>query len=264
MDRQAFRNRMQQLKQYREQNPGKTYLDFKKYAEGGEIPPNNKPIIPEEPQPYKGKLYKDRYGRKYTENQLADYYDNSSDEIDRFTGKPFVRGLKPVGDIEDAANATPVGDAISAYDTYKALKNKDWEGAGLAAMGLIPFMPMTVKQFRSKYNGDSNMFYQMKKDISGRKIDSRDDYYSLPTEQKAHMTQLREYMFQNNYISTRGETVDEKLLKKAIQEADKLDSMRGVARASRQFKSFNKYTKWFNSIPLLGIGAAAVYNNNQE
>lgn len=127
MDRQAFRNRMQQLKQYREQNPGKTYLDFKKYAEGGEIPPSNKPIIPEEPQPYKGKLYKDRYGRKYTEDQMNEYYDSSTDEIDRFTGKPFVRGLKPVGDIEDAANATPVGDAISAYDTYKALKNKDWE-----------------------------------------------------------------------------------------------------------------------------------------
>lgn len=29
MDREAFRNRMQQLKQYREQNPGKTYLDWK-------------------------------------------------------------------------------------------------------------------------------------------------------------------------------------------------------------------------------------------
>ena len=402
--------------QYRYNGLIGTFENIKYFANGGEIPPNNKPIIPEEPQPYKGKLYKDRYGRKYTEDQLADYYDNSSDEIDRFTGKPFIRGLKPVGDIEDAANATPVGDAISAYDTYKALKNKDWEGAGLAAMGLIPFMPMTVKQFRSKYkgitpkqkyktvshdyntsvnrnyvqnridealaydaavnskltqaknqtynvverlmddpsyierakqvktqfgddymqayadiinlynenplelpnverlnsgnsrarmqrnsngtysldpdiadisapvtehelshyadfkrnldrpdpHGDSNMFYKMKKDISGRKIDSRDDYYSLPTEQKAHMNQLREYMFQNNYISTRGETVDEKLLKKAIQEADKLDSMRGVARASRQFKSFNKYTKWFNSIPLLGIGAAAVYNNNQE
>lgn len=141
MDRQAFRNRMQQLKQYREQNPGKTYLDFKKYAEGGEIPPSNKPIIPEEPQPYKGKLYKDRYGRKYTEDQMNEYYDSSTDEIGRFTGKPFVRGLKPVGDIEDAANATPVGDAISAYDTYKALKNKDWGNAGLAALGLVPFVP---------------------------------------------------------------------------------------------------------------------------
>lgn len=115
--------------------------DINKVAEGGEIPPNNKPIIPEEPQPYKGKLYKDRYGRKYTEDQLADYYDNSSDEIDRFTGKPFIRGLKPVGDIEDAANATPVGDAISVYDTYKALRNKDWGNAGLAALSLVPFVP---------------------------------------------------------------------------------------------------------------------------
>lgn len=141
MDRQAFRNRMQQLKQYREQNPGKTYLDFKKYAEGGEIPPSNKPIIPEEPQPYKGKLYKDRYGRKYTEDQMNEYYDSSTDEIDRFTGKPFIRGLKPVGDIEDAANVTPVGDAISVYDTYKALRNKDWGNAGLAALGLVPFTP---------------------------------------------------------------------------------------------------------------------------
>lgn len=41
MDRQAFRNRMQQLKQYREQNPGKTYLDFKKYADGGETGEKN-------------------------------------------------------------------------------------------------------------------------------------------------------------------------------------------------------------------------------
>lgn len=125
MDREAFRNRMQQLKQYREQNPGKTYLDFKKYAEGGEIPPNNKPIIPEEPQPYKGKLYKDRYGRKYTEDQLADYYDNSSDEIDRFTGKPFVRGLKPVGDIEDAANVfVPSFGGVAVRSSKKISKPK--------------------------------------------------------------------------------------------------------------------------------------------
>lgn len=112
-----------------------------KFVDGGEVPPSNKPIIPEEPQPYKGKLYKDRYGRKYTEDQMNEYYDSSTDEIDRFTGKPFIRGLKPVGDIEDAANATPVGDAISAYDTYKALKNKDWGNAGLAALGLVPFVP---------------------------------------------------------------------------------------------------------------------------
>lgn len=37
-----------------------------------------------------------------------------------------------------------------------------------------------------------------------------------------------------------------------------------VARASKQFGNINKYTKWFNSIPLLGVGAAAVYANDQE
>lgn len=41
MDRKAFKQRMQELKSYREQNPGKGYLDWKasKYAEGGETPP---------------------------------------------------------------------------------------------------------------------------------------------------------------------------------------------------------------------------------
>lgn len=45
MDRQAFRNRMQQLKQYREQNPGKTYFDFKAYADGGEIGDEEKQFL---------------------------------------------------------------------------------------------------------------------------------------------------------------------------------------------------------------------------
>lgn len=241
MDREAFKQRMQSLKSYREQNPGKGYLDWKaslpdnlqdessynlqrayelgyepeyieedrsyhlptrdqetgeilkkpwhptfliglqedaklgyypqtingttytttwegnenpiyKYADGGEVPPTNKPTIIE-PIPYKGKLYSDRYGRKYTEEQVYDYYNNGTDEIDRFTGGPLVRGLKPLLDLEDAANFTPVGDAVAAYDVYDAVSNRDWSGAGLAALGLVPFMPMTVKQFRSKYKG---------------------------------------------------------------------------------------------------------------
>lgn len=40
--------------------------------------------------------------------------------------------------------------------------------------------------------------------------------------------------------------------------------MKEVARASKQFGSINKYTKWFNSIPLLGVGAAAMYNNRKN
>lgn len=152
MNKEAFKQRMQSLKSYREQNPGKGYWDFKSYEEGGEVPPTNKPTIIE-PIPYKGKLYSDRYGRKYTEEQVYDYYNNGTDEIDRFTGGPLVRGLKPLLDLEDAANFTPVGDAVAAYDVYDAVSNRDWSGAGLAALGLVPFVPMTVKQFRSKYKG---------------------------------------------------------------------------------------------------------------
>lgn len=42
MEREAFRQRMQQYKQARENNPQLKYWDWKKYADGGtidEIPP---------------------------------------------------------------------------------------------------------------------------------------------------------------------------------------------------------------------------------
>lgn len=48
---------------------------------------------------------------------------------------------------------TPIGDAISARDTYNAVKNRDWLGAGLAAVTMIPFVPTTVRNFRKKYKG---------------------------------------------------------------------------------------------------------------
>lgn len=68
-------------------------------------------------------------------------------------GRPKEQGLKPVFDLEDAANITPIGDALSARDVYNAVTEKDWTGAGLAAATMIPFVPMTVKQFRKKYKG---------------------------------------------------------------------------------------------------------------
>lgn len=106
----------------------------------------------------------------------------------------------------------------------------------------------------------NNMFYQMSKDIING-IDNRDWYFTQPTEQKAHMNQLREYMFNNGHISRRGQAVSPKMMKKVIEEVSNIDSMREVARASRQFNNINKYTKWFNSIPLLGVGALGVYSN---
>lgn len=56
-------------------------------------------------------------------------------------GRPKEQGLKPVFDLENAANITPIGDALSARDVYNAVTEKDWTGAGLAALGILPFIP---------------------------------------------------------------------------------------------------------------------------
>lgn len=83
MDRQAFKQRMQNLKSYRENNPGKGYWDWKveAFADGGQTG-----------DPEKERFYQ-ATGRSSS-------------------GRPLEEGLKPVFSIEDAANMTPIGDAI--------------------------------------------------------------------------------------------------------------------------------------------------------
>lgn len=121
MDRQAFKQRMQNLKSYRENNPGKGYWDWKveAFAEGGQTG-----------DPDKERFYQ-ATGRSSS-------------------GRPLEEGLKPVFSLEDAANMTPIGDAISAKDAYDAVKNKDWLGAGLAASAMIPFIPNVYRSLKSK------------------------------------------------------------------------------------------------------------------
>lgn len=343
------------------------------------------------------------------------------------SGRPLEEGLKPMFSLENAANMTPIGDAISARDTYNAVKERDWLGAGLAAATMIPFVPMTVKQFRRKYkgvtpktdykaqsklldqqvqnqinafdlekarreiiinratnlttqannegykiierlmddpsyieraaevkknfgdnylrvysdllqdynikpnnlpkatldsnirgraemranpqatdrvnnggkapdrgefefaidplstdlsgnvtthemnhytdfilnksrnaDGNSNMFYQMSKDLDGVKIDRDDWYYRKPTEQKAYMNQIREYLFENGKINKRNDKVTTKTLNDAIRSLSSNKDYDSAIRASRQFRNMRSYTKWFNTIPLLGVGTIGV------
>lgn len=116
MDRQAFKQRMQNLKSYRENNPGKGYWDWKveTFADGGGI----------------GDPEKERFYRATGRSS---------------SGRPLEEGLKPVFSIEDVANMTPIGDAISVKDTYDAVKNRDWLGAVLAALTVLPFVPRRLR-----------------------------------------------------------------------------------------------------------------------
>lgn len=415
MNRQAFKQRMQQLKTYRGENPGKTYLDFKQYQTGGEVPPT-RPTIPDEPIRYKGKLIKDKYGKEHTEDQYYDYLQNGTDEISKFDGSPLPRGLKPLMDIEDAANMTPVGDVLSVKDMYTSVRDQDWTGLGLAAATLIPFIPSSIKKagksikreipkvtknatqnaidqyiqsssktfsdnmdymsdianeknrifenintipyraraiqadkmfgtnYNSTYDVIDNLYEEdyfnlpevshadmpatarmqasqkaadnyfdtgvgagpkdfdfkvnnSKRDVPdevaahelnhytdyaiSRNIDTATNnpmlkglqgslkipdvnstkYYRSGTEQKAYMNTLRHKMKKAGVIDDLDEMVDKYKLQK---ELDKLPESSSIKKAYKEHKSIGSYTKWFNSIPLLGIGATALYKNKEE
>lgn len=115
MNRQAFKQRIQQYKMYKEQNPNTSYIDWKnlqKYEDGGEVGGKKEPPYPS--------FYNGR-------------------RVNRWTGEPLATGaVKAAFDIEDAANLTPVGDAITVKDMSQAVLNKDWAGLGIASLGLIP------------------------------------------------------------------------------------------------------------------------------
>lgn len=323
-------------------------------------------------------------------------------------GRPKEQGLKPVIDLEDVANVTPIGNALSAKDAYNAARNNDWLGVGLATATMIPFVPRAIstvrrstptvknyhnslsnalnkavklgekerrmsarlnnetyetvqrlmddpsymrraQQVKEKYGDDytqiyadlidaynnspellpkakrtafednararmattestkrhmdggefpkmgeyeyqydingvpygttihemnhnadylknkaidadanSNLYYWMRSALKPfSRIDPNTDkltkYYSKPTEQKAYMNQLREFMYANKMIDTRDQIVTPDLIKQAISKLPK--GMQSIKKASEQFKSMRSYTKWFNTIPLLGVGA---------
>lgn len=104
-------------------------------------------------------------------------------------GRPLQQGLKPVFDLEDAANLTPVGDVLSAKEAYDAVKQNDWLGAGLAGLGFIPFIPKGVRRIARQTPTVRRTFEQkvaeMEKRVSNRRkmmeefYDQRNRTYEL-------------------------------------------------------------------------------------
>lgn len=235
MDRQTFKQRMQNLKSYRENNPGKGYWDWKveAFQDGGQTG-----------DPEKERFYQ-ATGRSSS-------------------GRPLEEGLKPVFSIEDAANMTPIGDAIAVKDIYDAVKNRDWLGAGLAALTVLPFVPSGLRNVKAaaRYIPTVNRTEQID-DLYQQQTDTT-DYYRKGTEQKAYMNQLRTMLKQNGDIQNLDEPVSSTLLKKYL---DKMSDSDPIKKMFKQHKNINAYTKWLNAIPLLGttaLGANAYFNNNKN
>lgn len=141
MDRTEFKKRMQSLKSYRENNPGKGYWDWKveQFEEGGEVPPSG----------YQGS--------------------NEPARVNPITGRLLANGtLESAVTVEDIVSFTPLGDIMSVGDAYIAARNRDLLDLGLAGLGLIPFVPRIGK---SRVKPNRPPIPTVNKDAIQRQID---------------------------------------------------------------------------------------------
>lgn len=108
---------------------------------------------------------------------------------------------------------------------------------------------------------NNNMLKQLENSLKQTDATS---YYRKGTEQKAYMNQLRTMLKQNADVQNLDEPVSSTLLKKYL---DKMSDSDPIKKMFKQHKNINAYTKWFNTIPLLGttaLGANAYFNNNKD
>ena len=121
------------------------------------------------------------------------------------SGRPLEEGLKPVFSLEDAANMTPIGDAISAKDTYDAVKNRDWLGAGLAALTVLPFVPSGLRNVKAAARYIPTVMGNISKkrdylsDIANSRNRVLEDINTIPYRNRAEQA---DKIFGTNYSET--------------------------------------------------------------
>lgn len=158
--------------------------------------------------------------------------------------------------MDDLTKAGTMGRTADGKFIYRRTPDNDYI-PNTAEHELSHFTDL-LKSGRTDAHAGNNMFYQMSKDLTKRVGDGRDNYFLLPTEQKAHMNQLREWMFKNGYINKRDQKITTEYMSKILKKLQNIEGTKGLRRAAQQFKSNRTFTKWFNSIPLIGVGAIGV------
>lgn len=195
----------------------------------------------------------------------TNYVDTYNDLINNYYSNYFNLSEPKRINIGDAkAKMTATQDAIDRYNLdgtpaswgdFEYLINPDIENLdkALTRHELGHYVDFNMSR-SSNPDAGNLMFDAMKKDLSidpNPMIPSETSYFRTGSEQKSYMNTLRQFMFDNNMINK----IDDKVTTKKIQEAiDKLPSeLNSVKAAYKQFKSPRKYTKWFNTIPLLDV-----------
>lgn len=216
MERKAFKQRMQNLKSYQENNPGKGYWDWKvqEFEGGGEV--------------------KDPSVSKTTRDIVYDYEDNQR-KINKIGKRPLEEGLKPAFNLEDFANFTPVGDAISVKDTYNAIKEKDWLGTTLAAASLLPFVPNIAKRVKGSA-----------KQVLKREVPSVQNYRSNLEDalEASNKAKLNNHKLIEEYIDQRNRTLELMNTPEARRRAQDIDAKYGTEYS----KAYDYYTGKYEDI----------------
>lgn len=251
MEREAFRQRMQQYKQARENNPQLKYWDWKKendlgyqlyknnlpsnlqvetddYDLYGAYESNMQPELNEDGtyhlgsrDPYTGRILKSKqhptyqkaieseisagyfpyeknnitYTKTYSPVDISGYADGGIIDEDppQNTSERPITNFDPKGDpynptygynpgagyvrsVFDLYDAPVIGDALSIYDAIQALKNKDWLGAGLAVLTVVPFISM-VSKYKKSLKRQLNRITGITPDIS--KLQKQSDWNDL-------------------------------------------------------------------------------------
>lgn len=179
MNKQAFKQRMQNLKSYRENNPGKGYWDWRnslpdnlKYTDDteynmrGAYESGAQPILENDGfyhlptrNPQTGEILKTSlhptFWKGLTEDAKMGYntyfvgdkvYTKSKEEgpINVYAdgGEVARKSLK------DIRKESIIEDKLDYDVVYNAVTEKDWTGAGLAALGILPFIPSGLRQLK--------------------------------------------------------------------------------------------------------------------
>lgn len=205
------------------------------------------------------------FGTNYSDTYklLSDLYEH------KFFSLPEVQGIdmKEIGKMQakDQANKNFIKTGIGAGpEDFDFLVNpyRPMAADELARHELKHYTDFIISRNRDT-STNNNMLKQLEASLK-KTNDVKDDYFKLGTEQKAYMNQLRTRMYNDKAISSLEEPVSTALIKKYMDSLGDKDS---IKRAYKQHKSLSAYTKWFNSIPLLGIGAIGVnkyFNNGIE
>lgn len=157
MDKQAFKQRMQNLKSYRENNPGKGYWDWKvqAYQNGGDVPlwqqyqysgPSYQDVLDDlkqnNPSTY-NQLQQSKAADSQSSSEIVRYVDSKG----RLQSTSNLQGLSPV----ITSDYLPgVGDAMEVTQIVQDVKNEDY-GAALAGLGLLALPGNWLSKIKSKY-----------------------------------------------------------------------------------------------------------------